>query len=424
MSRRRSKGEGSISLRKDGRWAARISTGYHAGKRTRRWVYGETRADVVAKLRDLLHAQEQGSLPAPGRLTVEKFLLRWLEDSAKQRLRPRTFDSYAQVIRLHVVPTLGPVPLQKLRPQQVQAWLNGLQRAGLTPRTCQYARAILRSALAQAVRWGTVARNVATVVDPPRVPRHEIAPLQPEQARSLIEHAKEHRLSALFTVALALGLRQGEALGLQWNDIDIEAGTLNVRRALQRFGGDSAARRPLLAERKRLRKLLPEAEGTEARALLLQQLTEIRAKLKAIKTSPQFVEPKSTRSRRTVALPDVVKSALRAHRVKQLEERLSAGKHWREMGLVFTTTIGTPIEPSNLTKEFQQLLTTAGLQHIRFHDLRHTAATFLLAQGVDPRTIMETLGHSQISLTLNTYSHVLPTLQRDAAERMNRLLMG
>lgn len=182
---------------------------------------------------------------------------------------------------------------------------------------------------------------------------------------------------ALFTVALALGLRQGEALGLQWDAVDLQAGVLHVRVALQRTG-----------------------------------------------KKWHLVEPKSARSRRAIVLPRVAIVALRAHRVRQKRERLLAGGNWQETGFVFTTRVGTPIEPSNLTKEFKRVLKQAEVPDVRFHDLRHTAATFLLAQGVDPRTIMETLGHSQISLTLNTYAHVLPSLQREAADRMNRLLGG
>jgi integrase len=191
----------------------------------------------------------------------------------------------------------------------------------------------------------------------------------------LLECVRSHRLGALFTVALALGLRQGEALGLRWDAVDFTAGVLHVRAALQWVGKEW-----------------------------------------------QLVEPKSERSRRAVALPRVAVVALRAHRVHQKKERLLAGSDWKETGLVFTTRIGTAIEPSNLTKEFKRVLRRADLPDTRFHDLRHTAATFLLAQGVDARTIMETLGHSQISLTLNTYSHVLPSLQREAADRMNGIL--
>lgn len=377
MGSKRGQGEGNIYRRGDGRWAARISAGYRNGKRARRWVYGKTRAEAAKKLRQTIEAHQLGSLVEPGRVTVGQFLTRWLEDCARPRLRLRTFGSYAQVVRSHIAPSLGPIPIQRLAPSQVQSWLNERRKGGLSPRTCQYARAILRSALGQALRWGIVSRNVATLVESQRVPRHEIKPLRPDQARALLEAVRTHRLGALFTVALALGLRQGEALGLQWGAVDFQAGLLHVRTALQWVGKEW-----------------------------------------------YLVEPKSERSRRVVSLPRVAIVALRAHRVRQKRERLVAGSDWRETGFVFTSRVGTPIEPSNLTKEFKRVLVKAAIPEVRFHDLRHTAATFLLAQGVDPRTIMETLGHSQISLTLNTYSHVLPALQRESAECMNRMLVG
>jgi len=237
---------------------------------------------------------------------VEQFLNRWLTDCAQQRLRPRTFISYSQVVRLHVVATLGRVPLQRLTPQHVQAWLNERHRAGLSPRTCQYMRAILRSALAQAHRRGIVARNVATLVESPRVTRHEITPLNPEQGRALLAAVRDHRLGALFTAAVALGLRQGEALGLKWDAVNLDSGMLTVRAALQRVG-------------KRW----------------------------------ELVDPKSERSRRTLVMPEVVSTALRAHRVRQLEERLLAGSRWHETGFVFTTRTGDPIDACNLMKAFR-----------------------------------------------------------------------
>jgi len=212
-------------------------------------------------------------------------------------------------------------------------------------------------------------------------------------------------------------------LGLMWSDADLESGELQVRRALQRFGGDGATRRPLLAARRRLRDALRDKALTDdQRKALKQELADASETLRAIKTSLQLVEPKSARSRRTIALPAVAVAALRTHLVRQLEARLAAGGLWQDHNFVFTTSIGTPIEPRRITREFHELLTGAGLPVIRLHDLRHTAATLLLAQGVSPRVVMETPGHSQVSLTLNTYSHVLPALQQDAASKMNAIL--
>lgn len=253
--------------------------------------------------------------------------------------------------------------------------MNRKLAAGLSPRTVQYLHAILRRSLRQALRWGLVTRNVATLVDAPRVRRPEIRPLTPDQARTFLDAVAGDRNEALYTVALAVGLRLGEALGLRWDDVDLDAGETHVRHTLQRRG-----------------------PGWE------------------------LVEPKTNRSRRTVPFPGVVLTALRAHRTRQLKERLWAGTRWQEHGFVFTSTIGTPLTGSGVSAQFHAVLVAAGLPHQRFHDLRHACASLLLAQGVAPRVVMEILGHSQISLTMNTYSHVIPDLTRDAADRMDSLL--
>jgi integrase len=247
----------------------------------------------------------------------------------------------------------------------------------LSPRTVEYCRAVLRRALNQAVRWGYIPRNVATFVDAPRSQRPDPQPLSPEEVRSFLAAVKDDRLLALYSVAIALGLRQGEALGLRWDDIDLRGGALSVRRQLQRIDG-----------------------------------------------SLQLVDLKTARSRRTIRLPEVLVQQLTTHRSRQDEERRLAGTRWHEYGLVFTTTLGTPIDARNLVRWFHEHQERAGLRHIRFHDLRHTCATLLLVQGVHPRVVMEILGHSQISLTMDTYSHVIPTLQEDAAAKMNTLLQA
>jgi integrase len=267
-----------------------------------------------------------------------------------------------------------------------------------------------------------VTQNVAELVDPPRAISREIQPLTPEQARCLLDSVAGQPLEGFVAVALGCGLRLGEALGLKWEDVNLTAGTLQVRRALQRFGGDSAKRRPLVAERKRLRRTLAETKDRAERRKLRAAIAELRSKIRAVKTSSQLVEPKSARSRRTIALPAVTLAALKSHRKRQLESRLAAGDGWQDTGHVFTSPIGTAADAHNLHKQFRAVLTAAGLPLVRIHDLRHSCATLLLAQGVDPRTIMQTLGHSQVSLTLNTYAHVLPSLQRDAAAKLDAIL--
>jgi integrase len=375
MSGRRGHGEGAIYQREsDGKWCCVLELGWANGKRKRKVVYGKTRKEVAEKLKVLLRDQQQGVPVAVERQSVEQFLTRWLEEAAKPAVRPRTYDSYALVIRLYLVPALGRYQLAKLTPEQVQTTLNELLARGLSPRTVSYARAVLRRALNQALRWGRVARNVAALTEPPRAKRHEITPLTREQGRVLLDAARGTRHEALYRVALALGLRMGEILGLRWQDVDLEGGSLSVAVALQRRKG-----------------------------------------------SRELVEPKTTRSKRTMPLPPVLVAALRAHRARQLAERLAAGPAWQDWGLVFPSTIGTPIEPRNLTRHFKSLLQGAGLPDVRFHDLRHSCASLLVAQGVHPRMIMAYLGHSQIGLTMNTYAHVLPEAQREVAALMEAL---
>lgn len=377
MARRRGHNEGTIRERADGRWEARVTVGWKRGKLQRKSIYGKTRDEVQKKLVAALSDQHEGIPIDSERQTFGQFLNNWIEHQVKPNRRASTLRSYRQNVRNHIIPSLGRHQLTKLSPQHIQALINEKLKEGLSPRSVQYYHATVRAALNQALRWGLVKRNVANLVDPPRVQRHKITPLAPEEAMRLLKTAEGHRLSALFTVALAIGLRQGEALGLQWEDVDLESGAVTIRHQLQRVDG-------------RL----------------------------------QLVEPKSDQSRRSIALPEITLASLRRHRIHQLEERMAAGTYWSDTGFVFTTRNGTPLEGSNVRRVFLRLLKQAELPEVRFHDLRHTCASLLLAQNVHPRIVMETLGHSQISLTMNTYSHVAPDLQRQAAERIDHLFKG
>jgi integrase len=398
---------------------ARVDLGWRDGKRCRKAVYGKTRRDVAGKLTKVLRDVQQGAVLPDERQTVEQFLNRWL-DHKRSRLRPRAWLTYEQAVRLHLVPGIGKVSLGRLLPGQLEAWFERHQTEGASARNIRYARTVLRAALGQARKWRLVADNVAALVDPPRHQTKEIQPLTPAQARTLLEHVKDHRLGGLVSVGTALGLRLGEALGLRWRDVDLDAGMLSVRQALERSGGDGAARRPLrIARRALLARLKGAPKRSAERKALRLELEALRTRWRDLRTTVHFVEPKSTRSRRTIRLPQVVIGALKSHRTRQRIERLAAGGAWTDSGLVFTTVEGTPLDARNVTREFQAMLAAAGVPRVRFHDLRHTAATLLLSQGVDPRTIMETLGHSQISLTLNTYSHVMPALQIDAAAKLD-----
>ncbi len=372
---KRGQNEGSIYKRRDGRWVGVISLGYVNRKRKRKALYGATRREVQERLTSALKATQEGRPIPPERQTVARFLGDWLENSAKPAIRPSTYIRYGAHVRNHISPAIGHIKLSRLTPQHVQALLNEKLGDGLAPATVRYMHAVLRRALKQALKWDLVARNAAALVDTPRVTQKEIEPFTPEQARTFLDAIRGDRLEALYSVALAVGLRRGEVLGLKWSDVDLDKRTLTVRASLQRIDG----------------------------ALVL-------------------VEPKSRQSRRTVALPQTVIDAVRLHRARQLQERLLAGSRWQDHGLVFSTTIGTPMDPRNLTRHFRKAIRSAGLPLRRFHDLRHSCASLLLAQGVHPRVVMEILGHSQISITMNTYSHVIEKLQHDAAAQIDALL--
>jgi integrase len=385
--RKRGQNEGTIYQRKDGRWAAGISLGYQNGKLKRKSFYGKTRDEVQKSLTKALHDHQAGLPVALPRQTLEQFLDRWLIDCVKPSVRPKTFASYSQLVKLHINPQLGRLPLSKLGPEHVQRFLNdrlavGAIRKketdpikGLSPRTVQYLRAVLRRALGEALKWGLIGRNVATLVDAPRTVKHAIHPMTAEETKLFLAKCNGNRLEALFTVALAMGLRQGEALGLRWEDVDWKSRVLHVRHSLQRIN----------------------------KKLVLSEL-------------------KSESSRRDLPLIDVIAAGLRAHRSRQLAERLAAGKDWQESGFVFTTTIGTPLDARNVVRNYHETLTGAGIPLRRFHDLRHGCATLLLAQGVPLKTVSDILGHSQISITADIYAHVVPEMRRDAFGVMERLL--
>ena len=322
-----------------------------------------------------------GTLGEPTKLTVTQFLDRWIEDSAKPTIRESTYENYRVMIRLHIVPYLGGVLLSKLTPAHVQGMQSRILNTGVSPRTCQLARKILH----HAIEWGMVPRNVCDAVDAPRVPKRPMKTFTPEQAFRFLKEAEQDRLSAIYVLAISAGLRMGELLALQWQDIDFDAGTLSVQRGLVEVNG--------------------------------KQL---------------ILEPKTAKGRRLVDLPRFAVDALLEHR-----KRMVAEGHAR-IPWVFCTKSGELLCKTHVrSRSYMRILKRANqkfteqaekkgvipelLPIIRFHDLRHTAATIMLSQGVHPKIVQERLGHSTISMTLDTYSHVLPTMQKEAAEKLDRL---
>lgn len=375
VARKRGNGEGSIYRRKDGRWVGQYLV--HTAKGPKyRYIYGKTRAAVAEKLTKAMADRDGGLLFDAGNLTVGEYLDSWLHDSVGGTVRDRTFERHEQIVRLHIKPALGRLKLKALVPAHVQGLYRDRLDSGLAPATVQKVHVVLHKALSQAVMWSLVPRNATEAVTAPRPAQKEIRPLDREQVRALLEAAREDLLEALYVMAVTTGMRQGELLGLKWENVDLARGAIHVRRTLTRKGG-----RLLLGE------------------------------------------PKTKKSRRTVQLASRALDALKAHRKAQLEERMAHAGLWEDHGLVFATQTGTLVNPTNLTKRsFKPLLERAGLPRVRFHDLRHTAATLLLMQGVHPKYVQELLGHATIAITLDTYSHVLPSMGDQAARAMEAVL--
>lgn len=363
---RRGQGEGSIFRRSNGRWAAEITL--EGGQR--KTFYGKTRQEVATKLSAAQRHLDQGLPLVAERQTVEQFLASWLE-TRRAELVVETWRRYEQCVRLHINPQVGHVKLARLTPQQIQHVYARCLAEGLSTTTTRHVHAVLHRALESAVRLGLVARNVADMVDAPRKQRVEIHPLTREESRQLLATAEGDRLETLFVLALATGMRQGELLALRWRDIDLERGRLSVMATLKR---------------------------REGRAV--------------------WAQTKTKQSRRQISLAPPVVEALRQHRHRQRIERLAAGAAWQEwedLGLVFVDEIGMPLTDWHIRNRLWRLLRQASAPRVRFHDLRHTCATLLLSQGVNPKIVSEMLGHSSVAITLDIYSHVLPDMQQDAA---------
>ena len=374
--KKRGNSEGSIYRRKNGLWCAQYTV-YTAKGRKRKTLYGKTRAEVAAELAKALSDREGGLVFDAGNLTLGDYLNRWLNDSVRDSVKQRTLQNYECVVRRHLAPALGRIKLKALTPVHVQGLYRSKLDSGLSAETVRLIHNTLHKALKQAVRWSLVPRNVTEAVQAPRPTKKEIQPLTLDQTRALLEEAHGDRLEALYVLAVTTGLREGELLGLRWQDVDLDRGTLRV----------------------------------------CQQLT--RTKEEGL----SFTSPKGSRSR-SVRLTQSAVKALKSHRKRQLEERLRLAGLCQDTGLVFTSATDTPLDVGNLcNRSFKPLLGRAGLPPtVRFHDLRHTCATILLSRKTPPKVVQEMLGHSTIVQTMDTYSHVLPDMQDEAVSAMEGAL--
>ena len=373
MAGKQGNGEGTIRKRLDGRWEAR----FVLDDGTRRSIYGKTRQEVAQLLTQMLRDRELGALANTPRQTLDQYLESWLAKE-KHEVEPSSYIRYMRVVRTHLIGQLGHNSLARLTAHQVQAFYARKLDEGASASSVRYMHVVLHSALDDAVRLGILPRNVTDYVTIPRLRRQEIKPLSEEQARLLLEAAQGHRYEALYILGLATGMRRGELLALRWEDVQFGDASVQVNATLQ---------------------VTPEGY--------------------------KLAKPKTSKSRRRIALSPRVIDALRRHRAHQAAERLRLGEAWADLDMVFPNAAGEVYEPSNFVRrQFLPLLRKAGLPRIRFHDLRHTAATLLLGQGVNVKVVSEMLGHSNISITLNIYGHVLPHMQQHAVETMDRLLWG
>jgi integrase len=372
---RRGNGEGTITRRKDGRWEARYYVPTVNGTK-RRTIYGKTQAEVRDKLTKALSDRIDGIVYDDENMTIGEYLDVWLKGSVYGSVRRSTYDRDTNLVNNHIKPVLGGLKLKKLNSAHVQSFYRDRLDAGLSASTVHKMHDILRRGLAQAAKWHLVPRNVADTVKPPRPAPKEMRALSANETRRLLQAAGEDRLEALYILAVHTGMRQGELLALRWQDVDLENAVLSVRRTLTRSGGKVV-----------------------------------------------FGEPKTNKSRRPIRLTSQAVEALRSHLERQLRDMEILGDRYQDQGLVFTTDTGAPINPSNLRqRSFAPLLKRAGLPHMRFHDLRHTCATLLLSRGVHPKFVQELLGHATIAITLDTYSHVMPSMGDATARAMEDAL--
>lgn len=385
MTKRKPNGAGTITLRKDGRYMGRVYVTTDAGYPERVTVYGKDYDEVAAKLAKLKENDSNGVVKVKATSTFGDYLTYWLAEVVAKEKAQGTYDNYASLTNRYIIPGLGRKVLQKLSVRDVRSFLHSLKgtettRGGqISDRARQQIHTIISSALTNAVREELVTRNVARLVEKPQSDPADTKPLSDDELAALLPVVARHRLRALWVIYMSLGLRRCEALGLAWEDVDFANGIVHVRFQLKRVKGKGLRR----------------------------------------------VRLKSKKSRRTLPLPKVAADALHVWKLVQVKEQQNAGTRWagNDDDLVFTTHYGRPIEPSTINRSLAVLAKRSNLRDLHPHALRHSCATFLKAMGVDLLVIRDILGHSQVSVTANVYTHVLAPELREAIRRMD-VLMG
>ncbi len=366
---------GYIKKRGKDSYSLAISMGKDAnsGKYKYQWITVKgTKKDADTKLAEILHQKDTGTFIKPAKTTVGEYLELWLTDH-KLHLSPRGFERYRDIVKQHLVPDFGNLPLDHLKPEHIQKHYTSCLNKGLSAGTISYHHAVIHVALKTAVKWGLLYRNPADAVDPPSARHKEMKTWTEDQVNIFVEAAKGSRYYILFYTALFTGMRRSELLGLKWGDVDFMFGQICVRRSLHHLKDGSYV----------------------------------------------FAEPKSAKSRRTIALTPSNTLLLKEHWENQRLERSMLGTSASANDLVFGTVEGKPLRPNTITRAWEVLAAQCGLPVIRLHDARHTHASIMLKQGIHPKIVQERLGHSSIEITLDTYSHVAPGLQEAAAKRFD-----
>jgi integrase len=374
-ARRRLNGEGSITLRSDGRWMGRFYAWTASGTRKRLTVYGTTRKQAAERMRQAQDRNAQG-IPVPDRSwNLGDWLDYWLEHVVAPNRRPATYALYEMTVRLYLKPALGTVPLTRLSAARVQTFLNGHLAAGQSIRQVQVMRTVLSSALTRAMREELLIRNVARLVELPGWQRQPIVPWTVDEARSFLTAARDDPLYPAFVLLLLYGLRRGEVLGLRWTDVDLEGGEIRIRQQLGRVSGE----------------------------LLIGPV-------------------KTSAGRRDLPLLPLALVMFDVRRDAQAADRQELARAWQDNGLIFTTKTGRPIEPRNLTRSFHRICRANGVRPIKLHHLRHTTATLLKNLGVPARDVQLILGHSRLAVTQEIYTHEDLQAQHDALVRLSDAL--
>jgi integrase len=372
---------GGITKRSKNSYSIAISLGKDnvTGKYKYLWesIKG-SRKDAEKRRAELLHQLDNGTFIRPSKTTLAEYLEGWLSEYAKNNLSPRGFERYAGIIRQHLIPEMGNITLTQLRSEHIQRHYNTIRNHGLSAGTVRYHHAVIHKALQTAIKRGLLNRNVADGVDVPRNGHTEMQTWDEYEVNRFLDAAKDSLYYALFHTALYTGMRRSELLALRWLDLDFIFGQVSVSRSLHHLKDGSYV----------------------------------------------FTQPKSDKSKRTIALSSFAIVALRDHREKQEAIRAAIGKPLTDDDLVFSTPEGMPLRPNTITRAWVMLAAKAGVKSIRLHDARHTHASLMLKQGIHPKIVQERLGHATIQMTLDTYSHVTPGLQQAAAESFDRLLNG